>query len=107
MPWVLPKCFTGGVFCENLIRDVNGVLARVAAPFLNLDLSRVAGVDVDRNTIPTYSFTNLRFAWRAEMANGGDWTVSLAINNALPTFVLWRFRISSGLIPLISSANNP
>lgn len=169
---IVDQCFTNGVFCENLIRDANGVLARVAAPFLNLDLSRVEGVDlelsyrvepdffagetealsvrvlaghllertntpfngapidlvgsatpvlrpettgnltvgytvgpwtatwqqryisdtlvninwvegvdVDWNRVPTYSFTNLRFAYRGELASG-DWTVSLAINNA-------------------------
>lgn len=166
---IVDQCFATGAFCENLIRDNNGVLARVAAPFLNLDLSRVEGVDlemswrmepdffagesesltvralaghliertntpfngtpidlvgssarpettgiltlayslgpymaswqqryisdtlvninwvegrdVDRNTIPTYSFTNLRFSYRGETV-AGDWTVSLAVNNA-------------------------
>jgi outer membrane receptor protein involved in Fe transport len=167
---IVDQCFSNGVYCANLIRDVNGVLAKVAAPFLNLDLSRVEGwdlemsyrmepnffdneieslsvrvlagylgertntpfngapidlvgsstrpeitgnltlayslgpwsatwqqryisdtllntnwvegVDVDLNTVPTYSFTNLRFAYQSEMSSGGDWTVSLAVNNA-------------------------
>jgi outer membrane receptor for ferrienterochelin and colicin len=167
---IVDQCFETGAFCQNLIRDVNGVLAKVEAPFLNLDQSRVEGVDlemsyrmepnffanesetlsvrllaghliervntpfngtpidlvggstrpdvtgnltvaygigpwtatwqqryisdtlvntnwvegvdVDWNRIPTYSFTNLRFAYRSELANGGDWTVSLAVNNA-------------------------
>lgn len=168
---IVDQCFTVGAFCDNLFRDANGVLARVGAPFLNLDKSRVEGVDmeiayrtetnffnseseslsvrmlagklmervntpfngapidlvgsstplrpdltanltvsytvgpwtgtwqqryisdtlininwvegvdVDRNKVPTYSFTNLRFAYRGETATG-DWTVSLAINNA-------------------------
>jgi len=42
----------------------------------------VEGVDVDNNTIPTYSFTNLLFSYRSEMDNGGDWTVSFAVSNA-------------------------
>lgn len=166
---IIDQCFNNGVFCDNLFRDSNGVLARVGAPFLNLDQSRVEGVDVeiayrmdldlfggeaeslsiralaghliertntpfngtpidlvgsaqrpdvtanvtlaysigawtaswqqryisdtlvnlnwvegvdvDINTIPTYSFTNLRFAYRGE-TDRGDWTVSLAVNNA-------------------------
>lgn len=44
---IVDQCFTSKTFCENLFRDSNGVLARVAAPFLNLALSRVEGVDVE------------------------------------------------------------
>jgi outer membrane receptor protein involved in Fe transport len=168
---IVDQCFTANTFCENLFRDSNGVLARVSAPFLNLALSRVEGVDiemsyrmepdffsgeseslsirflgghliertdtpfqgtplnlvgssvrpedkvnltvaytvgpwgaswqqrymsdtlvnllwvegvdVDRNTIPTYSFTNLNFSYRGQNSTfGGDWRVSLAVNNA-------------------------
>jgi len=167
---IIDQCFAVGAFCDNLHRDNNGVLARVSAPFLNLDQSRaegvdfemsyrmepnlfaneteslslrglvgkmtertntpfngapidlmgsstrpditgnltlaysvgpwsvnwqqryisetkvnilwVEGVDVDYNNIGVYSFTNLRFAYQGETGNGGDWTVSLAVNNA-------------------------
>lgn len=44
---IIDQCFKNGAFCDNLVRDNNGVLARVGAPFLNLDLSRVEGVDVE------------------------------------------------------------
>jgi outer membrane receptor protein involved in Fe transport len=43
----------------------------------------VEGVDVDDNTIPTYSFTNLNFRYEGgEMIGGAQWSVSFAINNA-------------------------
>jgi hypothetical protein len=41
------------------------------------------GVDVDFNTIPFYSFTNLTFRYDGgEMLGGAEWNVSLAVNNA-------------------------
>jgi hypothetical protein len=43
----------------------------------------VEGVDVDYNTIPTYSFTNLTFRYDGgEFMGGGEWNASLAVNNA-------------------------
>jgi hypothetical protein len=48
-----------------------------------VNVNWVEGVDVDNNTIPTYSFTNLSFRYDGEsMIGGGDWSASLAINNA-------------------------
>lgn len=167
---IVDQCFSAGAFCNNLVRDGNGVLVAVKAPFLNLahanvkgvdvelgyrmepnlfnsaseslsarflyghliertdtpfngspinlvgsttrpedtanftlsysvgswsaqwqqryisenliNTTWVEGIDVDNNTIPTYSFTNLLFAHRTEMNDGGSWSVSLAINNA-------------------------
>jgi outer membrane receptor for ferrienterochelin and colicin len=43
----------------------------------------VEGVDIDDNTNPSYSFTNLNFTYSGENSSfGGDWRLSLAINNA-------------------------
>lgn len=43
----------------------------------------VEGVDVDNNTIPSYSFTNLVFRYdRGSAGAGNAWSVGLAINNA-------------------------
>jgi iron complex outermembrane receptor protein len=48
-----------------------------------LNTTWVEGVDVDNNTVPTYSFTNLNFAYSGTNSTfGGDWRVSLAVNNA-------------------------
>ena len=47
------------------------------------NINWVEGVDVDDNTIPTYSFTNLNFRYEGgEMIGGAQWSVSFAINNA-------------------------
>jgi len=43
----------------------------------------VEGVDVDNNTIPSYSFTNLLFRYDRDPTGAGSrWSVGLAINNA-------------------------
>lgn len=47
-----------------------------------VNINWVEGVDIDDNSIPFYTFTNLQFSYSSEMANGGDWRVSLAVNNA-------------------------
>jgi outer membrane receptor protein involved in Fe transport len=40
-------------------------------------------VDVDNNTIPSYSFTNLLFRYDRDSTRVGNaWSVGLAINNA-------------------------
>jgi hypothetical protein len=40
-------------------------------------------VEVDNNTIPTYSFTNLSFRYDGEsMMGAGEWFATLAVNNA-------------------------
>lgn len=47
------------------------------------NINWVEGVDIDDNTIPTYSFTNLNFRYDGgEVMGGGEWNVSLAVNNA-------------------------
>ena len=46
------------------------------------NINWVEGVDVDDNTNPTYSFTNLRFSYNGELNNGATWTTSLNVNNA-------------------------
>lgn len=48
-----------------------------------VNLNWVEGVDVDINTVPTYSFTNLNFRYDGDsMLQGGEWSASFAINNA-------------------------
>jgi iron complex outermembrane receptor protein len=48
-----------------------------------VNINWVEGVDVDNNTIPTYSFTNLSFRYDGEsMMGGGEWSATLAVNNA-------------------------
>jgi outer membrane receptor protein involved in Fe transport len=48
-----------------------------------VNLTWVEGVDVDNNTIPTYSFTNLLFRYDQDSTSAGNsWSVGLAINNA-------------------------
>jgi hypothetical protein len=48
-----------------------------------ININWVEGVDVDNNTIPTYSFTNLQFRYDGEsLVGGGQWAVTFAINNA-------------------------
>jgi outer membrane receptor protein involved in Fe transport len=42
----------------------------------------VEGKDVDNNTVPAYSLTNLMFSYAAQLKTGENWAVSLAINNA-------------------------
>ena len=43
----------------------------------------VQGVDVDNNTIPSYSFTNLLFRYDHQPTGTGNaWSLGLAINNA-------------------------
>lgn len=41
------------------------------------------GVDIDDNTIPSYSFTNLQLRYTGEaMMGGGEWSAMLSVNNA-------------------------
>jgi len=48
-----------------------------------VNINWVEGVDVDNNTIPTYSFTNLSLRYNGEsMVGGGQWSATLAVNNA-------------------------
>jgi outer membrane receptor protein involved in Fe transport len=48
-----------------------------------ININWVEGVDVDNNTIPSYSFTNLLFRYDRDSTRAGNaWSVSLAINNA-------------------------
>ena len=48
-----------------------------------ININWVEGVDVDNNTIPSYSFTNLLFRYDHDTARGGSsWSAGLAINNA-------------------------
>jgi iron complex outermembrane recepter protein len=48
-----------------------------------INLNWVEGVDVDNNTIPTYSFTNLLFRYDRDSTRVGNaWSVGVAINNA-------------------------
>jgi outer membrane receptor for ferrienterochelin and colicin len=43
----------------------------------------VEGVDVDNNTVPSYSFTNLSFRYDSDSTSAGnEWSLGLAINNA-------------------------
>jgi iron complex outermembrane receptor protein len=44
---VVRQCAQSGVLCENVFRDDLGVLSRVLSPYLNLDLARARGVDVE------------------------------------------------------------
>ena len=48
-----------------------------------ININWVEGVDVDNNTIPSYSFTNLLFRYNhGSTRAGNEWSVGLAINNA-------------------------
>jgi iron complex outermembrane receptor protein len=48
-----------------------------------VNLNWVEGVDVDNNTIPAYSFSNLLFRYQRDSTSVGKaWSVGLAINNA-------------------------
>lgn len=48
-----------------------------------VNINWVEGVDVDVNTIPTYSFTNLSFRYDGDsLMGGGEWSAAFAINNA-------------------------
>lgn len=48
-----------------------------------ININWVEGVDVDNNTIPSYSFTNLLFRYNHESKRAGSaWSAGLAINNA-------------------------
>ncbi len=44
---VVDECYTSGVLCEYVFRDDQGVLSRVLSPYLNLDLARARGLDVE------------------------------------------------------------
>jgi len=44
---VVDECYQSGVLCEYVFRDENGVLSRVGSPYLNLDLARAVGTDVE------------------------------------------------------------
>jgi outer membrane receptor protein involved in Fe transport len=53
----------------------------ISDQLVNIDW--VEGVDVDNNTIPSYSFTNLLFRYdRDSTRSGNAWSVGLALNNA-------------------------
>ena len=41
----------------------------------------VEGVDVDDNSVPSYNLTNLGMFYNGETASGGNWRVSLNVNN--------------------------
>lgn len=47
-----------------------------------VNINWVEGVDIDDNSIPFYSFTNLQFSYSGELNGGGTWRAALAINNA-------------------------
>jgi hypothetical protein len=48
-----------------------------------ININWVEGVDVDNNTIPSYSFTNLLFRYDRDSTRAGyAWSAGLAINNA-------------------------
>jgi outer membrane receptor protein involved in Fe transport len=48
-----------------------------------INLRWVEGVDVDNNTVPSYSFTNLLFRYDRDSTRAGSaWSVGLALNNA-------------------------
>jgi iron complex outermembrane receptor protein len=44
---VVDECFNSGVLCEYVFRDDLGVLSRVGSPYLNLDLARAVGTDIE------------------------------------------------------------
>jgi outer membrane receptor protein involved in Fe transport len=44
---VVDECHFNGVLCEYVFRDDAGVLSRVGSPYLNLDLARAVGTDVE------------------------------------------------------------
>ena len=44
---VVDSCFDTGALCENLIRNTEGTLSLVIAPYLNLDNASVTGVDIE------------------------------------------------------------
>ena len=44
---VVDECYTSGVLCEYVFRDDQGFLSRVLSPYLNLDLARARGVDLE------------------------------------------------------------
>ena len=44
---VVDECYASGVLCEYVFRDDLGVLSRVGSPYLNLDLARAVGTDVE------------------------------------------------------------
>jgi outer membrane receptor protein involved in Fe transport len=41
----------------------------------------IEGRDIDDNSLPFYSWTNFQAGYRADMDNGGTWTVTLNVNN--------------------------
>ncbi len=41
----------------------------------------VEGREIDDNSLPFYSWTNLQAGYRADMDSGGTWTVTLSVNN--------------------------
>ena len=47
-----------------------------------VNINWVEGVDIDDNTIPFYSYTNLTFSYEGETSSGATWRTSLAVNNA-------------------------
>ena len=44
---VVDECYLNGVLCEYVFRDDLGVPSRVGSPYLNLDLARAVGTDVE------------------------------------------------------------
>jgi hypothetical protein len=47
-----------------------------------LNINWVEGVDIDDNTIPFYTFTNLMLSYEGETSSGASWTTSLSVSNA-------------------------
>jgi iron complex outermembrane recepter protein len=41
----------------------------------------VEGIDIDNNSISSAKYTNARFSYNGEMANGATWGVSLDVTN--------------------------
>jgi iron complex outermembrane receptor protein len=46
-----------------------------------LNVAWVEGVDIDDNTIASYSFTNAQLSYRMEMENGSTWNINFNVSN--------------------------
>ncbi len=53
---VVEECFFNSVLCEYVFRDSNGVLSRVLSPYLNLDLARARGLDLEISYLKDVDF---------------------------------------------------
>ena len=65
---VVDECYTNSVLCEYVFRDSNGVLSRVGSPYLNLDLARAVGIDVE-----------IAYAKDVDFLRGGDESISVRL----------------------------